>query len=100
MFDDIWHKPVPLKVSLFAWRLLRNRLSTKDNLVWRRVLQHDDNKCIGGCDVVETANHLFLSCATFGCVWSLVLRWLVISFVAQTRSVITFVNCYDSHVSG
>jgi hypothetical protein len=38
MFDDVWHMQAPLKVSLFAWRLLRNRLPTKDNLVRRRVL--------------------------------------------------------------
>ena len=29
----IWHKQVPLKVSVLAWRLIRNRLPTKDNLV-------------------------------------------------------------------
>jgi len=85
MFDDVWHKYAPLKVLLFAWRLLRNKLPTKVNLVRRRVLQHDDNKCIRGCDVVETVGHLFFSCATFGCVWSLVLQWLGISFVATDR---------------
>lgn len=35
---DVWHKHFPLKVSLFTWRLFRNRLPTKDNLVRRRVL--------------------------------------------------------------
>jgi len=30
--DSIWHKDVPLKVSLFSWCFLRNRLPTKDNL--------------------------------------------------------------------
>jgi len=30
LFDDVWHKHVPLKVSLFAWRLLCNRLPTQD----------------------------------------------------------------------
>ncbi|KAK2382490.1 hypothetical protein QL285_070021 [Trifolium repens] len=29
----LWHKQVPLKVSIFAWRLLRDRLPTKANLV-------------------------------------------------------------------
>ena len=28
----IWHKDVPLKVVLFAWRLFRDHLPTKDNL--------------------------------------------------------------------
>jgi hypothetical protein len=39
----VWHKKVPLKVSVFAWRLLQNRLSTKDNLVMCGVLQVDDH---------------------------------------------------------
>jgi hypothetical protein len=32
--DLIWHKLVPLKVSVLAWRLLRNRLPTRNNLMW------------------------------------------------------------------
>jgi len=38
LIDDVWHKQVPLKVSVFVWRLFRNRLPTKDNLVRQRVL--------------------------------------------------------------
>jgi len=37
---SIWNKEVPLKVSLFAWRLFRNRLPTMDNLSRRHILQH------------------------------------------------------------
>ncbi|MCI40079.1 helicase-like protein [Trifolium medium] len=36
--DLIWHKQVPLKVSVLALRLLRNRLPTKDNLLRRHVV--------------------------------------------------------------
>ena len=36
---NIWHKYIPSKVILFLWRLLRDRLPTKDNLVRRRVWQ-------------------------------------------------------------
>jgi len=38
LFDNVWHKHVPLKVSLFVWRLFRNRLPTKDNLVRHCIL--------------------------------------------------------------
>jgi hypothetical protein len=34
----IWHKQVPVKVSLLAWRLFRNSLPTKDNLVRRHII--------------------------------------------------------------
>ncbi|CAJ2666781.1 unnamed protein product [Trifolium pratense] len=33
--DLIWHRQVPLKVSICAWRLLRDRLPTKANLYFR-----------------------------------------------------------------
>jgi hypothetical protein len=39
--DLIWHKQIPLKVSVMAWRLLRNRLPTKDNLVRWHVIHPD-----------------------------------------------------------
>lgn len=35
LYDIFWIKVILLKVSLFAWRLLQNRLQTKDNLIRR-----------------------------------------------------------------
>ena len=64
--DLVWHKQVPLKVSVFAWRLLRDRLPTKTNLMARRVLTADMSLCVAGCNQPETAQHLFLQCDTFG----------------------------------
>lgn len=90
LLSDVWHKHVPLKVSLFAWRLLCNRLPMKDNLVQRRVLQHDDNRCVGDCDSEETVGTLFFGCATFSGVWCLLQRWLGISFVGSGFVIIFF----------
>ncbi|GAU43501.1 hypothetical protein TSUD_92120 [Trifolium subterraneum] len=53
--DLIWHKQVPLKVSVAAWRLLRNRLPTKDNLVRRHIIPQGAHLCVAGCGVPETA---------------------------------------------
>ena len=39
--EAVWLKQAPLKVSMFVWWLLRNRLPTIDNLVRMRVLHHD-----------------------------------------------------------
>jgi len=49
LYDVVWLKQVPLKVSIFVWWLIHNRLPTKDNLIRRRVLHHKDIFCIGGC---------------------------------------------------
>ncbi|MCI08187.1 RING-h2 finger protein ATL2C, partial [Trifolium medium] len=75
----IWHPQVPLKVSVFASRLLRDRLPTKSNLVTRGILPSADHFCVFGCGEAETAQHLFISCGTFGSLWALVCTWIGIS---------------------
>jgi len=61
---------------LFVWRLFRDRLPTKDNLLRRGVITLDSQLCITDCNSIETTNHLFLHCSTFGSVWQCLLRWL------------------------
>jgi hypothetical protein len=66
---------------VFVWRLLRDRLPTKDNLARWRVIQASDTTCPTACGSLETATHLFMGCGTFSSIWYLVLRWLGISAV-------------------
>ncbi|GAU15336.1 hypothetical protein TSUD_04050 [Trifolium subterraneum] len=72
----IWHPQVPLKVSILAWRLLRDRLPIKENLVTRGILSSEAHFCVSGCGAVESAQHLFLSCSTFSSLWPLVSSWV------------------------
>ncbi|GAU31805.1 hypothetical protein TSUD_58060 [Trifolium subterraneum] len=72
----IWHPRVPLKVSILAWRLLRDKLPTKANLITRGILSPEAHFCVSGCRAVESAQHLFLSCSTFGHLWSMVSSWI------------------------
>ena len=65
----IWNNEVPLKVNLFSWLLLRNRLPTMDNLIRRRILHLNTQLCAGGCSKMEDVDHLFLSCNFFGKIW-------------------------------
>jgi hypothetical protein len=74
--DLVWHKQVPVKVSVFAWRLLRDRLPTKSHLALRGVINVEAYRCVLGCGQVEDAQHLFLSCSCFGSLWPLVRSWI------------------------
>ncbi|MCI46876.1 glutamate-gated kainate-type ion channel receptor subunit GluR5, partial [Trifolium medium] len=65
-------------VSIFAWRLLRDRLPTKANLVIRGILSSETHFCESGCGAVESTQHLFLSCSTFGSLWTLVRSWIAL----------------------
>jgi hypothetical protein len=77
----IWHKQAPLKVSIFAWRLLRDRLPTKENLANRGIISMEARLCLTGCGQVEDMDHLFLLCPFSSALWSLVRAWLDIQGV-------------------
>jgi len=67
---------------VLVWRLHRNRLPTKDNLVRRQVISITDTVCITGCGGLKTSAHLFLHCDIFSSLWHHVWRWLHISSVS------------------
>jgi len=77
----IWHPQVALKVSILAWCMPRDRLPTKNNLHARGIIAEADRYCVAGCGQVETVNHLFLHCDTFGSIWQQVRFWLGFSGV-------------------
>ncbi|GAU39392.1 hypothetical protein TSUD_295470 [Trifolium subterraneum] len=74
--DVIWNKVVPLKLSLFAWRLLNNRLPSKENLNRRGMHLEDSELCLGGCGVAETIDHLVVGCDMSSSLWIKILNWL------------------------
>ncbi|XP_045802968.1 uncharacterized protein LOC123896645 [Trifolium pratense] len=92
----IWHRQVPLKVSICAWRLLRDRLPTKANLVTRGILSTEAHFCVFGCGEVESAQHLFLYCSSLGPLWSLVSSWIGSSSVTAQTLPEHFVQFTDS----
>jgi len=77
--DLVWHKQVPLKVSIVAWRLLKDRLPTRSNLHRRGIIQVEGDTCVSGCGQVESAPHLFLHCAVFGSLWQHIRSWIGVS---------------------
>jgi hypothetical protein len=81
MNDLVWHKQVPLKVSIFAWRLIRDRLPIKTNLVRRGMLYAEFAECGVGCGLDESALHLFLQCDSFGPLWGHARSWIGVSGV-------------------
>lgn len=83
--DIIWHKAVPLKISLIVWRLLHNRVPTSDNLLQRGLLQNQRQLWVGGCGSNEDIDHLFLHCNSFGTIWSLISHRIGYDTVNQTH---------------
>jgi len=77
---EIWNKKVPMKISLFAWCLFRDKLPTTDNLTKIHILHPNVHLCVGGCGLIEDEKHLFLSCDFFSAIGGMVfLTGLVIN---------------------
>jgi len=62
----VWHKHIPLEVSIFAWRLVKNTLPTRANLVHRGILSEAGAGYLCSCGDIETTQHLFISCDFYG----------------------------------
>jgi len=77
--DLIWHKQVPLEVSILAWRLLRDRLPTKNNLLRRGIIQVESIRCMAGCGHDKSTSHLLLHCDIFGSLWQHIRPWIDVS---------------------
>nr|GEY62656.1 RNA-directed DNA polymerase, eukaryota, reverse transcriptase zinc-binding domain protein [Tanacetum cinerariifolium] len=56
-----WNHYIPIKVNVFLWRLVLNKLPTRVNLD-RKGIDVDSVLCPICCVDVETANHVFFSC--------------------------------------
>ncbi|XP_058767576.1 uncharacterized protein LOC131641289 [Vicia villosa] len=72
----IWIKAIPSNVSCLVWRVLQNRIPTKDNLLKRGVLSNSQLGCAGECGREESVSHLFFECPKIAGLWMLMCNWL------------------------
>ncbi|XP_058727177.1 uncharacterized protein LOC131598612 [Vicia villosa] len=76
----VWNSWMPSKVKIFAWRLLKDRLATRVQLVKRNILEDNNTShCAFGCLIQEDTNHLFLNCIIAKGVWLKICAWLGIT---------------------
>nr|GEX68341.1 ribonuclease H-like domain-containing protein [Tanacetum cinerariifolium] len=69
-----WSKLLPIKVNVFSWRMILDKLPTRVNLSNRGM----DIPCVlcSVCDIrVESRNHLFFGCSMACDLYRLISRW-------------------------
>ncbi|XP_057808801.1 uncharacterized protein LOC131023272 [Salvia miltiorrhiza] len=66
----------PAKVTLTAWKVIKGRLPTIDNLIRRQVAIQGPNLCVICNEWEESVEHLFFSCAKIEEVWKEVILWM------------------------
>ena len=75
VFEELWKLKIPAKSSVFAWRLIRDRLPTKLNLGRRQVVVND-TLCPFCSNNEEEAAHLFFNCSKILPLWWESLSWI------------------------
>lgn len=71
-----------MKVIVFSWKALQDRIPSKFNLAGRNVWPADTSVLCEWCgSSVETAVHILLHCELAKEVWSKVIRWWNISLI-------------------
>jgi hypothetical protein len=111
--DLIWRKQILLNVSIFAWRLLRDRSPTKSNLTTRGIITPEAQSCVTGCGdmaPIYFLHHLWLSFDRqlgrgWACYRWILQIWLIIIFSLRFHAVVSehvasSYNLFDSYVSG
>ncbi|KAH1193346.1 hypothetical protein GmHk_19G054411 [Glycine max] len=90
-FSQLWDIKAPPKALSFAWRLLWDRLPTKDNLS-RRQVALDSDLCTFCQSQVESASHLFFSCNKIMPLWWEFTSWVKEARVMHCRPVDHFIQ--------
>ncbi|KAL5129477.1 hypothetical protein HKD37_U058137 [Glycine soja] len=78
-FRQLWEIKIPPAALSFAWRLLWDRLPSKDNLIIRQIVLQND-LCPFCQSQVESASHLFFTCYKVMPLW-----WEFNSWVKEDR---------------
>ncbi|KAH1240679.1 hypothetical protein GmHk_07G018478 [Glycine max] len=75
IFKLIWKLKVPPRAAVFTWRLLKDRLPTKGNLLRRNVLLQDVGCPLCGQEQ-EEVGHLFFNCKRIMPLWWESMGWV------------------------
>ncbi|GAU10909.1 hypothetical protein TSUD_426860, partial [Trifolium subterraneum] len=60
---SLWKSWAPLKVVVFSWKLLQDRIPSRLNLLRRRVFPNPESALCALCGLSgESSAHLFISC--------------------------------------
>ncbi|XP_048494804.1 uncharacterized protein LOC125494938 [Beta vulgaris subsp. vulgaris] len=65
----LWKNLVPPRIEIFLWLALLEKINTKENLVRRKILPHEENVCPLCNSSPENVSHLLIHCPFSQCIW-------------------------------
>jgi len=79
---DMWKVKLPPKVNIFLWRMLWNKLPSRDNLMRRNIIGEDgDLSCLFCQNSNEFVIHLSFGCLRVDEIWKIVMHGWVLKLL-------------------
>ncbi|XP_058746298.1 uncharacterized protein LOC131619191 [Vicia villosa] len=92
-YRHFWKAEVPFKIKPFGWRLLLDRLPTKELLVFRGISIPLDKLMCTFCGYgVENRNHFFFCCRVVKDIWFEIALWVGKSVSAEGECLSNFMD--------
>ncbi|KAL8469023.1 hypothetical protein ACS0TY_032010 [Phlomoides rotata] len=97
MYKKLWRSWATKKAVTTAWKLLKGKMATSDNLIRRGIILDDEAKICQLCKVrEENIRHLFFECKVSYQIWCNIIKWLGVSMVFHVNPsshFMMFENC-------
>lgn len=95
-FNRIWKSWAFRKASITAWKIVKGRIATADELEKRGVSSGPNFLSCKLClEDPESVSHLFFSCKMASSLWSSILKWLGVAMALHSNPFIHFLQFSD-----
>ncbi|XP_058775768.1 uncharacterized protein LOC131650044 [Vicia villosa] len=72
----LWKVKAPSKFIIFGWRVIHNRIATKDLLHKRGILDVNNLQCVFCSSEEDSLPHILGGCRVLAAIWNKVLDWI------------------------
>ncbi|KAJ0853546.1 putative RNA-directed DNA polymerase [Helianthus annuus] len=94
-----WLHWLPKKVNCFLWRVVLDRIATKEALQIRRLHLNSSN-CVLCNESLESVSHLLITCDMAQQTWILIFQWMKIPLPRYILSVVQLLEFIGSYKGG
>lgn len=93
-FRRLWKGWAIRKANITAWKILKGRLATADNLSKRGVPLHSQSCCLCS-SAMESISHLLYTCPISSTIWYNIFSWLGVVLVPHSSPIGHFLQVSD-----
>jgi hypothetical protein len=90
----LWSSNVLSKTSIFGWRLLLDKLPTRETLFGKCIITNSLERCCVFCfQEVEDVQHVFFKCSVIAIVWGHIYKWMGVKpivFISTSNHFLSF----------